>query len=570
MKRKKLLAASLATLLLGSTSAYAGYTKLVVGPKGDGTAVTPHGWSVTPSGQQLTLGDFPMGGALSPDHRFLIVSNDGQGEQSLQVVDINSQKVVQTIPYKSPEALYLGVAFSPDGKTVYASAGGNNKIRVYDFNNGTLTEKSPIMLTDNSKTNFYPAGLSVSTDGKALFVVNNLNHSVSKVDLTANKMAKTVPVGKHPYAAILSKDGKSLYVSNWGESSISVLDPENLTVKNTIPVGLHPNAMVEDTKNGMLYVSNSDSDSISVVDPVKQKEIKSISLSPYKQAPAGSQPNALTLSEDGHTLYVANGGNNDVAVINLNKGEISGLIPTAWYPSGIYQNDGKLMVLNAKGLGAGSNRDGQYIGNMIKGTMSFIDVPDEKQLKDYTKQVERNNESYKPTGYSASKKFPIPRFEGQESPIKHVIYVIKENRTYDQVFGDVKKGNGDPSLTIFGKDVTPNIHKLANQFVLLDNFYANAEISAQGHNWSTAAQANDYVEKNWLANYSGRNRGYDFEGGKEAAYPKAGFLWTNAIRSGISFRSYGEFTQYDKATGKYVASEPALAIILIRTTLPLT
>jgi len=557
MKHKKLLAASLVTLLLGSTSTYAAYTKLV-GPKEDGTAVTPHGWTVTPPGSQVTLGDFPMGGVLSPDHRYLLVSNDGQGEQSLQVVDVNTQQVVQTIPYKSPEALYLGVAFSPDGKTVYASAGGNNKIRVYGFENGSLTERSPIMLTDKNKTNFYPAGISVSKDGKSLLVANNLHHSVSKVDLTTNQIVKTTLVGKNPYTAELSHDGKSLYVSNWGESSISVVDPETLTIKSTIPVGLHPNAMIENPADSMIYVSNSDSDSISVIDPNQQKEIKTISLSPYKNAPTGSQPNALALSADGNTLYVTNGGTNYVAVVNLQKGEVGGRIPTGWYPSGVYLNENKLMVLNAKGLGAGSNRNGEYIGSMIKGTMSLIDIPNEKQLKKYTKQVEKNNEIYKPTGFSASDKFPIPRFEGQESPIKHVIYVIKENRTYDQVFGDVKKGNGDPSLTIFGKEITPNIHQLADQFVLLDNFYANAEISAQGHNWSTAAQSNDYVEKNWLANYSGRNRGYDFEGDNEAAYPKAGFLWTNAARSGVSFRNYGEFVNYDKKTGKYVASEPSM------------
>ena len=391
-----------------------------------------------------------------------------------------------------------------------------------------------------------------------LLVANNLNHSVSKVDLTTNQIVKTTSVGKNPYTAELSHDGKSLYVSNWGESSISVVDPETLTIKSTIPVGLHPNAIIENTADGKLYVANSDSDSISIIDPNQQKEIKTISLNPYKNAPTGSQPNALALSKDGKTLYVSNGGNNDVAVVDLKAGKVTGLIPTGWYPSGVYLNDDKLMVLNAKGLGAGSNREGQYIGSMIKGTMSYFDIPNEKQLKKYTKQVEKNNEVYKPTGFSASDKFPIPRFEGQESPIKHVIYVIKENRTYDQVFGDVKKGKGDPSLTIFGKEITPNTHQLADQFVLLDNFYANAEISAQGHNWSTAAQSNDYVEKNWLANYSGRNRGYDFEGDNEAAYPKAGFLWTNAARSGVSFRNYGEFVNYDKKTGKYVANEPSI------------
>ncbi|MDR7073104.1 bifunctional YncE family protein/alkaline phosphatase family protein [Fictibacillus barbaricus] len=557
MRRNKLMVISLATLLLGSTSTYAAYSK-IVGPRKDGTAVTPHGWMVTPAGDQLTLGDFPMGGALSPDHRYLIVSNDGQGEQSIQVVDTQTQKIIQTIPYKSPESLYLGVAFSPDGRTVYASAGGNNKIRTYDFEKGKLTEQSPTNLTDSSKTNFFPAGISVSQNGQSLYVANNLDHSVSKVDLSTKQISKTTLVGKNPYTTLLSKDGRSLYVSNWGESSISLLDPETLNIKKTIPVGLHPNAIVENPSNGKIYVSNSDSDSISVIDPKQSKETETISLSPYKKAPTGTQPNALSLSEDGKKLYVANGGNNDVAVVDLLNEKVKGLIPTAWYPSSVFLKDDKLMVLNAKGLGAGSNREGQYIGNMIKGTMSTIDVPDQMKLKKYTKQVEENNEIYKDEDPAGSGVFPIPRHENQKTPIKHVIYVIKENRTYDQVFGDVEKGNGDPSLTIFGKDVTPNIHKLADQFVLYDNFYANAEISAQGHNWSTAAAANDYVEKNWLANYSGRNRSYDFEGGNEAAYPKAGFLWTNAARSGVSFRSYGEFTNYDKTTGKYIASEPSM------------
>ncbi len=170
----------------------------------------------------------------------------------------------------------------------------------------------------------------------------------------------------------------SLYVSNWGESSISVMDPETLAIKSTIAVGLHPNAIVEDPANGTLYVSNTDSDSISVVDTKLNREIKTISLIPNEDGLTGSQPNALSLSADGKTLYVANGGNNDVAVVDLTKGEVKGLIPTAWYPSGIYLHDDKLMVLNGKGLGAGSNREGQYIGNMIKGTMSFIDVPNEK------------------------------------------------------------------------------------------------------------------------------------------------------------------------------------------------
>jgi YVTN family beta-propeller protein len=558
---KKAAVVAVATIVLGTGSAFAAYTG-VVGPHGDGTGTTPHHWMLTPAGQQQTLGDFPMGGAISPDHRYMIVTNDGQGTQSLQVVDLQSEKVVQTLPYKSPESLYLGVAFSPDGKTLYASAGGNNKIRVFGFAEGTLTEQNPIALTDANKTNFYPAGLSVSADGKSLYVANNVANSVSCIDLATGKVTATTAVGKNPYQPLLSKDGSTLYVSNWGESSVTVLDAKTLSVKQTVQVGLHPNALAENPVTGMIYAANADSDTISILNPSGSQVIDTVSLAPYCDALTGSKPNALVISPDGRTLYVANAGNNDVAVVDLGKAEhedkgkakVKGLIPTAWYPTGVFlSEDGKkLMTLNAKGLGAGPNAQGQYIGNMIQGTMSFINVPDEGQLQTYTKQVDANNT------FKAKQDAPIPAFASQKSPIKHVIYVIKENRTYDQVFGDMKKGNGDPSLTMFGQEITPNLHKLANQFGLLDNFYANAEISAQGHNWTTSANSNDYTEKNWLANYSGRNRGYEFEGGSEAAKSAQGYLWDNAQRSGVTFRDYGEFVNNDPKTGLAVAADPGI------------
>ncbi|GIM46597.1 phosphoesterase [Collibacillus ludicampi] len=564
--RRKLTTFALATLVLGSSSALAAYS-MTAGPKGDETGVTPNGWYLTPAGTQLTLGDFPMGGTVSPDHRYLVVSNDGQGTQSLQVVDLKEQKVTQTIPYSSKEALYLGVAFSPDGKKLYAPAGGNNKIRVFAFSEGQLAEQNPILLNNGNNMNEYPAGLSVSPDGQFLYVANNLGNSVSMIDLATGEIKATTPVGKNPYMALLSRDGNWLYVSNWGESSICILDAKDLSLKKTVTVGLHPNALAENPVNGWIYVANSDSDEISVLNPKQQEVVQTISLAPYRGAQTGTQPDAFAISPDGKTLYVANAGNNDIAVVDLGNGEgraqakVKGLIPTAWYPTGVYvSEDGKrLMVLNAKGLGAGPNKEKQYIGNMIKGTLSIIDVPTQEQLEKYTKQVEENNripEAKKDGWFRSSddKDFPVPRFPSEKSPIKHVIYVIKENRAYDQVFGDLGKGNGDPSLTMFGKDITPNLHKLANQFVTLDNFYADAEISAQGHNWATAAKANDYTEKNWLANYSGRGRGYDFEGDNEATYSKAGFLWNNAARSGVTFRDYGEFYK----SGQNVPSDPSI------------
>ncbi|MCZ8513884.1 glutaminyl-peptide cyclotransferase [Paenibacillus filicis] len=571
---KKLIATTLATLLLGSGTAFAAYN-VVAGPQANDTGVTPLGWTVTPAGKQLSLGDKPWGGAISPDQQYLVVSNDGEGPQSLQVVDIKQQKVIQTISYKSPESLFLGVAFSPDGKKLYASAGGNQKIRVYNFDNGSLTEQSPILMKDQNNTDFNPAGITVSPDGKFLYTANNLNKSVSRIDLATGQISATIAVGKDPYMVLLSHDGNSLYVSNWGESSVSVLDTKSFTVKNTISVGLHPNALAANPVNGLIYVANSDSDEISVVDSQSQQVVQTISLAPYRNAPTGSTPDALAVSQDGKTLYVANAGNNDIAVVDLGDGEghteakVKGLIPTAWYPTGVFPSgDGKqLMVLNAKGLGAGPNPkhtfnlwtpESQYIGSLVQGTMSFIDIPDNKQLKEYTKQVEDNNKVYKADGEQKGDKVsPIPQFAGQQSPIKHVIYVIKENRTYDQVFGDMGKGNGDPSLTLFGKDVTPNLHKLANQFVLLDNFYSNGETSSPGHEWVTAAQSNDYSEKGWPADYSGRRADMDVD----AIQTKEGRIWANAKRSGVSFRDYGEYinwwSSYDKTKG-WTPDDPSI------------
>jgi YVTN family beta-propeller protein len=559
MKRKHVVAAAIAALAISSGSVYASVTNRTAGPQGDQIGVTSSNRMLTPAGKQIKLGNFPMGGALSPDGRYLVVSNDGQGTQSLQVVDTKTNKVVQSIPYISPEALYLGVVFSPDGKQLYASAGGNNKIRTYDFADGKLTEKTALLLKDTKNTNYYPAGLSISQDGKYLYATNNLDHSVSKIDIENQKIIKTTSVGKNPYAAHLSKDGQTLYVSNWGESSISIIDPATLDVKQTVPVDLHPNAIAENPVTGDIYVANSDSDTVSIIEPKQHMVAQTLSLKP-KHSPAGSQPNALSVSKDGSTLYVANAGNNDIAVVDVSKriAKVNGLLPTAWYPTGIYLNEqtDKIMVTNAKGLGAGSNKAGQYIGNMIEGTLSVIDKPTQSELRKYTKQVNSNN-TIKENG-DVHAKNPVPMDVDGKSPIKHVIYIIKENRTYDQVFGDLEKGNGDPTLAAFGEQITPNLHKLAKKYVTLDNFYASAEISAQGHNWATAAKANDYTEKNWLANYSGRNRSYDFEGDNEATFPKAGFLWNNAQRSGVSFRNYGEFTNFDKAKNQWVATDPSI------------
>jgi YVTN family beta-propeller protein len=557
------------------------------GPKpGDGS-VTPQGWFVTPAGTQTELGDKPFGIALSPDGQYLAVTNDGAGTQSIMVVDRAAHKVIQEIDYKAPQGVYVGIAYSPDGSTLYASAGGTvftqngksyNGVRVYDVDpaTGKLTETDPLLIpmpvgADGKALNLFTAGLALSDDGNTLYVADNLGSALSVIDLTSDQAdtggaAQTLQVGPNPYTVVLSHDGNTAYVSNQGGLTVSVVDLTQglLAETDRIPVGTHPNAMALNPVNDELYVANADSDTISVIDTTTNVVVRTIDLSPYLGSKEGSSPDALAVSPDGQTLYVVNALNDDVAVIKLGdkQGEdkVQGLIPTAWYPTAIVlSTDGKeLDVLNGKGLGAGPNPGGpdpyknpygppnQYIASMIVGTLSQIAVPDAAQLAKYTAQVVANNgfnEGSKVRTAGTPQEHVIPLRAGDSTPIKHVIYVIKENRTFDQVFGSLGKGNGDPKLNLFGDESAPNQRALAKQFVTLDNFYSDAEVSADGWNWATGALANSYVQHAWPQNYGGQNRPYDFEGGNLATSPGTdptdAFIWNKLDDAGIGYRNYG-------------------------------
>jgi YVTN family beta-propeller protein len=565
-RRRKVL---LAGLVLGAVAASVAGARLAAqptaGPQGDGTAITPIGWRITPAGRQIQLvsglvyADRPYAVTQSPDGKKLLISSNGQSTQSLMLVDEASGAIEQAIPYGSPEALFIGVVYSTDGKKVYASAGGNNKIRVFDVAaDGRLTETAPIVLPPGIVRPFgdqgpFPAGLAISAGGKSLYVANNIDNTMSIVDTATGTVRGSTPVGANPYTVVLSLDGKTAYVSNWGGSSVSAVDAATGSTKGTIAVGTHPSAMAVNPATGDVYVANTDGDSVSVIDTASNAVVRTIDLRPYPSAPAGTNPDALAFTPNGKTLFVANSGNNDVDVIDLAKANglngrdpILGSIPTGWYPTGLVvsQDGSHLFVVNGKGLGAGPNPNGptpyhgstpdQYTGSMIKGTLSVVDLPtiNRGQFEQDTKQVAADDGfGAKPIGGS----FP--------PAIKHVIYVIKENRTYDEVFGDLPKGNGDPSLDLFKDDSAPNQRALEQRFVTLDNLYAASEVSADGWEWSTAANANTYDQKTWPADYSGRNRGYDFEGGNFADAPgedpQNSYLWDRVVRAGISLRNYG-------------------------------
>ncbi|HET8911664.1 MAG TPA: bifunctional YncE family protein/alkaline phosphatase family protein, partial [Ktedonobacteraceae bacterium] len=557
-------------------------------------------WTITPAGKQTMLGDLPLNSVLSPDGRHLLVSNGGAGIQSLQVVSTDDRNVQQTLPYYAPHSVFVGLAYSADGKKAYASGGGEDVVHTFTVaSTGNLTANGDITI-GTLKDNPFPTGISLSPNGKTLYVANNLANTVSVVDTATKTITATIKIGSYPYTTLVSKDGKTVYATNWGDATISVIDASSNTVTTTIPIGQHPSAMTFDASGKHLYVTDSNSDAVSVINTQSNKETGRISVAPYSKAPLSSSPQSVAVSHDGKYLYVVNAGNNEVVVIALkgeqedaqadlaNKGRILGRIPTAWYPTSVTvsRNNDTIYVTNGKGYGAGPNDQGLYpnptrknppivdavtgyndgycnctfnnfTGSMIIGSLSAIEVPGQARLAFYTDQVQRNDLQKGTSVNERNPGNPIP-LPGGTSPIKHVIYIVKENRTYDQVFGDQKLGNNDPNLTLFPRNNTPNLHALTDRFGLLDNFYADAEVSADGHNWVNSANATDYNEKMWPQDYSagpGRNRGYDFEGSSQINMSPGGYIWDSASEARISYRDYGEFYQFD---ANYPASKGKL------------
>jgi YVTN family beta-propeller protein len=533
----------------------------------------PNGWTLTPEGTQIPTSDLPLNMVLTSDGRYLLVTTNGAGDQTINVIDLTSNQSVQTISVKKS---WLGLAFAPDGKRFFVSGGDDNEVMIFDFAGGKAAQVGKITLGSSGYHNLndrgraearraglgefaFPAGIAVTPDGKRLYVAENLTHRVAVVDLTNQQVITKIAVGEYPYDCEVSSDGKRVYVSNWGSRSIAVIDTANNQVAGAIQAGDHPNDL-ELTRDGKtLYVANANSNTVSVIDTAQMKEIEAISTALHPKSPIGSTPNAVALSPDEKTLYIANADNNNVAVIdvaNRGKSEVEGFIPTGWYPTSVRASrDGKrIFVANGKGLASGSNVGGpqpgkatdasQHIKVLLKGSVSLINLPAKAKLAELSRRVYANSpytDSLLKAARPPREKTAVPVRVGAPSPIKHVIYVIKENRTYDQVLGDMKEGNGDPSLCLFGEDVTPNQHALAREFVLLDNFYVDAEVSADGHNWSMAAYATDYTEKTWPTNYSSRGRTYDYEGSKKIARPTKGYIWDHCKAAGVSYRSYGEF-----------------------------
>jgi YVTN family beta-propeller protein len=531
----------------------------------------PNGWSLSPAGRSFALGDLPLNIVVSKSKKFMAVTNNGQSVQSIQLIDPKTEKVLhsETVP-KS----WYGLKFSADEKTLYASGGNDNWILEFAISNNKLVLRDSIKLGKKWPNRISPAGIEIDDAKQLMYVVTKDNNSLYIINLKTKQVQQQISLGSEAYTALLSPDKNTLYISLWGSAKILVWDLINQRKKEWA-VGDHPNEMCTTKDGKYLFVANANDNSVSVINTSEGKVIETLNAALYPNAPAGSTSNAVALSADEKTLYVANADNNCLAVFDVEKpgsSESEGFIPTGWYPTNIKVIGKKIFVSNGKGFSSMANPNGpspinprqavlrhqgdtskpkevQYIGGLFKGTMSIIDEPDEKLLATYSKAVYSNSPftKEKETLAAGEAGNPIPMKVGDPSPIKYVFYVIKENRTYDQVLSDVPGGNGDTSLLLFGEHVTPNQHALVKEFVLLDNIYCDGEVSMDGHNWTMGAYATDYLEKHWPTNYGGRGGRYDGEGNREIANNKNGFFWDNCKRNGVSFRSYGEFVDDGKA-----------------------
>jgi DNA-binding beta-propeller fold protein YncE len=510
------------------------------------------------------------------------------------------------------QSYFIGLAFSSDGGHLYASMGSitdptgekpkstGNGIAIYKFAGGQVMPErfikiAPQRLGTGKVVSFgvrktpagtalpYPAGLVVlqGPTGDRLLVANNISDNVVLLDVSSGQIQKSFDLSRgrfvpsaFPYTVIANKAATKAWCSLWNGSAVAELDLATggvsrwidlLKPEGPIAPGSHPTTMLLSPKEDILYVALSNADAVAAVD-LDHAEVSRLYRANGKgSADAGTVPLAIALSPDGRSLYAANASLDAVAVFELRTDKHEshtspiGFIPTEWYPSALAISGNDLLIATAKGQGSGPNnmmgklknerrhREHPYIATLIGGSIARLSLSEiEKNLPAYTKQVEEDNLLRADAG-----KFAFP--DGK-NPIRHVIYILKENRTYDQVLGDLPVGNGDPSLTLYGAEVTPNQHKLALQFGVIDNFYDSGEVSGDGHIWSTASITTDYNEKNWPIGYRSRERTYDADGTMAEELPleqgtpdiddpATGFIWDNLAKRGLSYRIYGEFIQ---------------------------
>jgi DNA-binding beta-propeller fold protein YncE len=563
---------ALTAIVAGQDAARPPPSRRVPGRQPGGEILLPNQWSLRPVGQQVVVGEGPMNCALHPTQPYAVLLHAGQNKHGLTVIDLPAHRVVS---FTQLPQCFQGITFSGDGKHVYASGGEHEVVHEFDFENGELFHHRELRVVPVDQK-FVVAGLASSPDGATLYACGAWGGGIVALDPEGKRDAKVADVGRdtYPYGVLPSPDGKRLYVSLWGAQAVAVLDARSLERTATWATPSHPTEMRLSNDARTLYVACANANRVAVLDVDTGHTLEVIDTALYPGAPNGSTSLSLDLSVDGTLLAVANADNNNVAVFNVSepgKARSLGFIPVGWYASSVrFRADNSLCVSSAKGIMPKSNRHGpdpnrpvpadlvEYIAGLYDGTLSLVPPLTPERLAKWTADALassplRPDASVGAAGRDADN--PVPGAVGagaDVSPIKHVLYIIKENRTYDQVFGDMPEGNGDPSLCIFPEKVTPNLHALAREFVLLDNFYVESEVSADGHEWSTGAYATDFVEKSWPLSYrTNRPKNhekveYPAEGEFDIAVPAGGYLWDQAAKAGITYRNYGEWVREGK------------------------
>jgi YVTN family beta-propeller protein len=546
----------------------------------------PNGWRITPAGKAIaTIEDLVLNLVVSPDGRIVVASHSGYLPHGIDVFDTKTQKLTQHIELKST---WLGMAWSPDGKTLYVSGGNATGAKniagsaapIYEFSyaDGRLSDKpvGGLVETIDPKQVWW-SGLAYLPGKHWLYAANRGTgpgpSNVVVFDMNTRSILTRIPVEVNPYQLVLTPDGRRLFVSNWASQSVSVIDTATNNVIRTLRVGMNPNDM-KLSEDGRLFVACSNDNTVHVIDTRTLAVIERLSTTLTPLAPEGSTPDALIIDNTRKLLYVANADNNSIAVIrvaNRARSTIIGFIPTGWYPSALALagQGSTLYIGNAKGEEGHPDRKGpgsplaskwdgdETVKTLQKSSIEVLPVAAlEQSLPHWTKQVVENtpyNDSLLSEARPSHEPSIIPQAVGAATEIQHVIYIIKENRTYDQEFGDLPHANGDPELTIFGEKITPNQHALAKQYVTLDNLYCDGEVSVDGHSWSDSAYATDFNERLWPPTYAGRSNADP----SRAYIPAAGHLWDLAQHKGLTYRSYGEYA-VRASTGPTMEAAPGI------------
>jgi DNA-binding beta-propeller fold protein YncE len=565
MKFKHLVLVTVVIILAAVLSSSQPAPREQVGILPDGGFLLNSGWRVKPAGTQIPLDTLPMSAILSKDGKFLLVLNGGYKPPSISVLDTKDGHEVGRTPVSDA---WLGLALSPNGRTVWAGGGSRAAIFEFAFNeSGELKPTNTFELVkaaDRTHRDFI-GDVAVSPDGHLLYACDLYHDSILVVNPQSGTIVDRFKTGRRPYRILFHPDGKSFFVTSWADGTMLHHQTSDGAQLQSVRIGAHPTDMVwrdraaasedEGAESGWkarIFVSAANTNSVfsvAVSDSGELRPLETINISTSPLHPLGMTPSALALSADLNRLYVICSDANAAAVVDVTeaRSHVLGFIPTGWYPTAAKAlPDGRLVVLNGRGSRSYPNPNGpnptlrpsvvhggaplEYVGRIQTGSASFIPPIQDEQLRSYTAEV-LHNSPYNDEMLD-SQPAGIP-------PIQHVVYIVKENRTYDQILGDIGKGESDPSLCLFKENVSPNHHKLAREFVLFDNFYVSGDVSGDGHNWSTSAIANDYVVKMWPNSYAGRRKHYDYEGGEPAALPPAGYLWTSAAARNIPMRNYG-------------------------------